>query len=75
MFTGYDIKNIPYIYYAMINNLEIAKYVLNHQYCDASVLMDSYKLVLYNKKLECDLLDIILDLKIISSELLLQKIH
>jgi len=73
MFKGYDMMSIPHIYYAMVNHLDIAKFVLNHQYCNNTILYDSYKLILLNKKFNCDLLDIILDLNICSPELLLLK--
>lgn len=70
MFTSYDSNYIPNIYYAMISNSDIAKYVLTHKYCNKEILCDSFKIIMNRRKLTSQLINIILDLDICDSTIL-----
>ena len=71
MFTAYDLSNIPYIFYGMLSNDQIAKYILDHKYCTNKLLNDSYKLLLLKNNVSCKIIETILNSKNCSSETLL----
>ncbi|QKF93674.1 ankyrin repeat domain-containing protein with RINg finger domain [Fadolivirus algeromassiliense] len=70
MFTSYDQLNIPYIYHGLINNDNIAMYLLNHKYCTIELLKDTYKFLITKENYILHALPYILQSPLCNSELL-----
>jgi ankyrin repeat protein len=75
MFRLRDELYFPYIVYAILNNINVAKYVFNHKLCTSATLNEIHNKILLKKKNTCELTKIMLDSPYCDLETLLYLDH